>query len=532
MDEVYRSNRPALAWRAAIETALIFGLFCLHGSWPTPDSNEAHYLCKAKHYWDPEWCGGDFFLETADAHQVFYWTFGWLTKYFSLAETAWIGRVITWGLLAWGWRRLSVAVLDRPWWSVLTGAAFVGLSESAHQAGEWVVGGVEAKGLAYVFLLFALESLAREKWNRAWLLLGGSAAMHVLVGGWAMVCAGCAWLASRREERPSLVSILPAMGLAVLMAAPSVYWGLELTRGVPDETVREANRIYVFERLPHHLAADRFADGFIPRHQLLTAVWLLLLTVTPMRSAGERTVHQMVGAAVGVAWIGFGLTAVLRDFPPLLAGVMRYYWFRSSDVLVPIGASLALAAFLVDLGGRRPRVGRLWLAGVLAAIVVDSLNQTRHLPFPLPPLRTAVIKPRGDKNLELADWMAVCEWARGNCSPTDVFLTPRVSSSFKWYAGRPEVVTGKDVPQNSAAIVEWWDRVKRLHAGPGNSVPIDWNKSLSKLGAARLNQLGGEFGAQFAIVVLDDDLPLLPGSAEYQNASYAVYKLPLVQEAP
>ena len=35
---------------------------------------------------------------------------------------AWTGRLITWWLLAWSWRRLSFAVLPRPGWSILTAA--------------------------------------------------------------------------------------------------------------------------------------------------------------------------------------------------------------------------------------------------------------------------------------------------------------------------------------------------------------------------------------------------------------------------
>ena len=43
-------------WRAAVETLLVFGVFALHGAWPVPDVNEPHYLSKAKHYWNPDWC--------------------------------------------------------------------------------------------------------------------------------------------------------------------------------------------------------------------------------------------------------------------------------------------------------------------------------------------------------------------------------------------------------------------------------------------------------------------------------------------
>ena len=154
------SHRSA-ARQALAEVVLIFAIFFLHGAYPVPDSNEAHYLAKAKHYWNPDWAAGDFFLETANAHLVFYWTFGWLTRWLSLEQVAWMGRLLTWALLAVSWRRLSFAVVPRAWMSVLSATVFVGLNENAHMAGEWVVGGIEAKGFAYALVFFALERLAR-----------------------------------------------------------------------------------------------------------------------------------------------------------------------------------------------------------------------------------------------------------------------------------------------------------------------------------------------------------------------------------
>ena len=83
------------------ELPAIFIVFALYAGWPIPDVNEAHYLSKAKHYWNPDWCRGDQFLESADAHQVFYWTFGWVTLFVPLPVVAAIGRCLTWFLLAW-----------------------------------------------------------------------------------------------------------------------------------------------------------------------------------------------------------------------------------------------------------------------------------------------------------------------------------------------------------------------------------------------------------------------------------------------
>jgi len=103
---------------------------------------------------------------------------------------AWTGRILTWLLLAWAWRRLSFAIVPRAWCSVLTAALFGCLMERCHMAGEWVIGGVEAKGFAYVFVFLGLESLVRNRWNRAPLLFGAAGAFHVLAGGWSAVAVG------------------------------------------------------------------------------------------------------------------------------------------------------------------------------------------------------------------------------------------------------------------------------------------------------------------------------------------------------
>src|SRR5207248_1926402 len=137
-------------------------------------TNEPHYLSKAKHYWDAGWCAKDFFCNTSDAHQVFYWSFGWLTRWLSLAQVAWCGRLLTWALLAWAWRRLSVALVVGAGYAVLTAGLFIAMNDHFQMAGEWIVGGVEAKGFAYVLVLVALEALVRGRWTACILWLGGA----------------------------------------------------------------------------------------------------------------------------------------------------------------------------------------------------------------------------------------------------------------------------------------------------------------------------------------------------------------------
>ena len=69
------ASRVGLA-RAGIEVLAILAIFAAAGAWPAPDVNETAYLTKARHYADPAWGSGDFFLETPDAHGVFYLLMG------------------------------------------------------------------------------------------------------------------------------------------------------------------------------------------------------------------------------------------------------------------------------------------------------------------------------------------------------------------------------------------------------------------------------------------------------------------------
>ena len=109
--QLSRNNQSGFllpGWRILAEIALVFAVFFLQGAWPVPDVNEPYYLGKAIHYWNPDWLHGDFFMESPDTHKVFCFTFGWLSLWLPPVVLAWTGRILSWALLAWEWRRLSL----------------------------------------------------------------------------------------------------------------------------------------------------------------------------------------------------------------------------------------------------------------------------------------------------------------------------------------------------------------------------------------------------------------------------------------
>jgi hypothetical protein len=503
-----RSSR----WPAVGEVTLIFLIFFVQGAWAAPDVNEPHYLSKAKHYWDAGWCAGDFFCNSADAHQVFYWTVGWLSQWLSLPALAWCGRIATWVLLAWAWRRLSVALTPARWYAVLSAGLFVAFNDRLHMAGEWVIGGVEAKGFAYALVLVGLESLVRARWGRALLLFGVASAFHVIVGGWAVIATLVVWLASR--DRPPLSRLVLPLAGGLLLALPGLLPALALTRGVPAETVAEANRIYVFDRLYHHLLPQRFPPLFVVRHLLLIAGLAGLVYFAP-RNRGFERLRAFVAAAVGISAVGMSIGLLAPNHADLAAALLRYYWFRTSDVMVPLGAALVLGAILYRWQATRPAWHRMGLVAALL-VVGCQLGETiwrRHLD-PRPPADFGIAN--------VAAWREACEWAAAETSPDAVFLTPRLAQTFRWYAGRAEVVNRKDIPQDARGIVEWRRRNELIHGMPAGS-PTAWRESLAELGSRRLRELGAEFGADYVITTAYPGLNL-PRVGPI-NPSVAIYRL-------
>jgi hypothetical protein len=516
-------------WQRTCEVLLIFLVFFAIAGDPAPHQNEPYYLCRLKHFWNPSWCPGDFFLTSADAHATFVWTFGWVTKLLSLTATAWTGRVFVWSLLAWAWQRLSWRIVPRPLFSVLSAAIWVVLIDRCNLAGEWVVGGFESKCVAYVFVLLALFELADARWNRVWLFLGAASAFHVLVGGWSVVvCAGIWFLQRTKQETQSLRSMLPRLLCGGLLALFAVVPALRLTWNQPPKVVSEANSIYVFDRLPHHLAVlsvppDEVVHRLSRHGLLLVALALLARGNRRFTSDGGFESPQVIAlrrltlfgwGAVALAAVGLAAELFLSNDRTTASAILRYYWFRLTDVAVPLAVALNAIA-LIAAGFSHRRTWATWALAAAMAITAMPLILAVHqrADNPVPPCDSGLAS--------YDDWVDVCLWIAEN-TPTDAqFLTLRSGQSFKWRAGRSEIATRKDIPQDAPSIVEWSDRLHNIyyHEVDGLQVPAD---SIAELGEEHVTAMAKKYHAEHALAYRD---PALKLPIEYANNTYVVYRI-------
>jgi hypothetical protein len=519
---------------AVAEIAVVLAIFAAAGAWPTPDVNEAHYLTKARHFVEPTWCAGDFFLESPAAHGVFYRLMGPLAAEASLDRAAWVGRWLGWLSLAVGFWHAVRPLLSTTAARVLAAAVFSLALRHTTAAGEWVIGGCEAKVFAWALVLGAAGEIARDRFAGAWLALAAATAVHPIVGGWGMVAVVLEWLVSGfPRSRPGLSTAVMLLAGAAL-AAVGIVPALRLSAGASVADRAAAAAIYVVERLPHHLLPRTFADGMVARHVL--AILLLgalsrLAAAFPLPDAGGGTATargRATGFTVAAITISLaGLTiSLLEPFAPgFVHGLLRFYWFRLADGLVPLSLAVVVAAIVCGDGVKAVVPGRaaeIIRGVVVLAVVADIADQSRHWPLP----GRSDLVARSDTKVLAGPWRDICLWVKDNTPADAVFLTPRGASSFTWRTGRREVVSWKNIPQDARSLLQWRARVADCFSRDGSLAAAE--RSTAALGIDRMRLVAGRYGADHAIVPLDTPgLTDLPWPRLHANAGYAVYRIPV-----
>jgi hypothetical protein len=498
------------------EVLVVFLLFAAAGAWPTPDVNEAHYLTRARHDFDPSWAANDFFLNSPEAHGLFTLVIGPVATALPLADAAWIGRVAGWLALALGFMHAARATLSSTESRLLAAAVFSLALRHTTAAGEWMIGGCEAKVFAWAGVLWAAGEIARDRWAAAWVALGAATAVHPLVGGWGMIALVIERLVFARRLAMPLVPL----GVGVALAMIGLWPALVLSFGVDPAVRAAATRIYVTERLPHHLLPRTFADGMIARHLLAVFVSWLIAKHLP-ESAARRRLHGFALAALAISLAGYAIAFTEAVNADVAYGLLKFYWFRLSDGLAPLALAIGAATILAEARVLEKLFGSAaavrW--AVLLLLAIDLGNESRHWPLP-----GRDVVPRADKFMQADAWRDICGWVAGNTPADACFVVPRRAGSFVWRTGRAEVVNWKNIPQAPESIIEWRQRLVDCFSSGGGIKGMETDAAA--LGREHLVAVAKKYAADHAIVAANTPGLAGPGLTRlHANDHYAVYKI-------
>jgi hypothetical protein len=234
---------------------------------------------------------------------------------------------------------------------------------------------------------------------------------------------------------------------------------------------------------------------------------------------------------VALTLVADAIDRATPDYLDFAANLLKYYWYRLSDAALPIGAAVALVAWIVGLRARRPRTAA-WLLVAVTIVAGANLAVTNyaHRADLRPASRIQMTKEQNLSPEQAAyafdQWRRACEWVARNTDPGVCFITPRPQQTFKWYAGRSEVCSWKDVPQNAVSVVEWWRRQQEVYPRPVV------HRGLCAHGEEELTRLANKYGADFIIVDRNTSArPLLlprvyPSDYEVTRPIYEIYRVP------
>ena len=456
--------------------------------------NEPHYLCKSRHFWQPDWCAQDFFLTSPNAHTVFYATIGSLTQLGSFEFAAVIGRVLTTLLLAWGWVHCLTPLFFTRWAPLWSAWLYLAFAACGNFSGEWLVGGIEGKVLCYAFLLASLGEILRSRPLRAATWAGLAVSFHPVVGIWGVLAFALSEalrriLQARHTRRQRVLSKametdatrdVPAMppinspsNLSFLIAGLGpivVFLALALpglipvfqllTESVSTETRYAATYLQVFFRLAHHLDPMMFSVRSYICYALMLTLWLVSFYWggrTNSKRIFDGIVLFAVLFAVAGIFIGWGpRPPKLMPFFAQRMQLLKFYPFRLADVLLPVALAVSLVSVLerslfnsvrrdgLRSFGFRPEwlIALIFLAGLGRAHLTSETNRYS----------------REDR----VDWLDVCSWIDQHLPADALVQSPTNGWAFKWFARRAEYVSFKDCPQDAAGIVEWNRRLNFL----------------------------------------------------------------------
>jgi len=277
-------------------------------------------------------------------------------------------------------------------------------------------------------------------------------------------------------------------------------------------------------RVPHHVIPTAWLGNFWTV-ELLLATGLFIFIYFANKS---KTIRFVAAFALGSISLGlFGLVLYVTGEVQLL----RFYWFRFPDVMVPFLSITLIAVILNEIADGNPIKNSAFpgfLHGMQIIIkdvmLVVAITSIVLIVFQSYRLQTEFNSSQQDdkepRHLAL-------EWISENTPSQAIFLVDPTISDFYFQAQRAMFVSWKHSPQSAVEILEWYKRIKLCN---GNRDPeksgFDSLKEISTnfyyLDEEQIQQIADLYGISYYL-----GLPNQPITFErvYSNSYFTLYRV-------
>jgi hypothetical protein len=489
-------------------------------------SNEVDTLPSARQFVEHNWLPNDWYLNLDVGYRLpFNLTMGALVHWLGFQYGAYAGRLLIHLLLAIAIYALFRALRLRFWLGLLILLLF--LNQQSWVAGEWMVGGVETKTIAYAFVILSCSSFFRKRYLLGFAFAGAAISFHILVGLYAMACMAVALLLNRawRSEWRIWLSRCWPFFIAGIFGLRAMIIQL-LPQG--DMDVTKAWELYVKYRVPHHVLPAAWGGVYAWGGVLVLATCFFLAIYFFRKSQAARFIAAYALGSVSLFLFGLAIYAWGE------ITFLRFYWFRFPDVMVPFMSAVLLALLLSDFAD-----GRLTVPFPSHSLQYKAraiLNREGPILLTAAAIILIIVQPIYQYQTEYKDFAKtnsakgsrdVLEWIAKNTPRKAVFLVDPTISDFYIYAQRAMFVSFKHSPQSAPDLLEWVKRIKLCNANRSpHQTGFDSEKELHtnfyKLDEDQIRQIANSYGISY---YLGSPQQRLTFEHAYSNSYFTVYKV-------
>lgn len=444
---------------------------------PSIAYNEMDVLPYAKSVFDPNWLSNDWYLSRKIPYRyLFSYPTGYLISTIGFVKTMIFGRILSYAVFAFAFQYLIKAIDKKNNIIYYLGIiVFFILFPNGNGAHEWMVGGFDTKVFSYAFVLYALASLLKNNLKNLFIFSGLALSFHILIGGYAMICLILPFFLQKKEL--SVGKLIKLSPWFLVFGAVGIY-GLiyQLTASAASSEVNQAwGDIYVKIRVHDHT----YPKSFVNELWIKWAIFMIVNLVVIIYEKGEK-IKQLAAYGFSSGLISLiGLIIFWFDQTHLL----KYYFFRFADVILPLTTILICCYYILQLlktnvvlRNKFYNVGLYVVVGVLITIITISNKENYIIDQ-----NEILLKKSGDIEME--------NWIREHTDKNDVFIVNPNVDYFYIYYQRPVFVIWKYAPQNGEDLIEWDKRLKFLNKNKPYSGISELEKSYTKLNEEDIDEI-------------------------------------------
>ncbi len=480
--------------------ALLGAIFLFVGK-PVPYSNEYSYLLRLKNLYDPNYLSGDITFSTpTNEYWLFDHIFGLPTFIFSIEFIGWFGRILCWSVLLF-----ALIKLGKRWEISLRMISvsiflwlYVGQSVVAD---EWIFGGFEAKCVAYICLIFALDLFCTKRDIFAAVLLGLSFAFHPVIGFWGILAAIPAFLFCRRD-------VLQTLKVGVITGAFSLIGAIPLLKMRAESVPPTIENLRYFElvKFPQHFDPFAWSKSAV----LLQFVLMFFCLAVHAQIKNVKPPKLLIAflTMLGIFFAAGILSRALNQYK-----LLEFTPTRLFAVFIPVFFFLYVSRAFQENLLRKP----LQIAALSAIVLLSLWN--------LIPLNGFYqTKSTYEFWTKTSDDLAKSFiWLKDNTPKNTLVIAPPWRYDFWYLSERAEVVNYRK--PIIADVGEWQNRLNSLigTADPekGFREETDMAEFYFALDEQKIKSLNEKYQAAYFISESDYSFPVL-----YSEGEIKIYRLP------